>query len=464
MNIYNTLARKKQPLKPLKPGHISLYTCGPTVYHYYHIGNLRNAVFNDTLKRVLLFNGLRIDHIMNITDVGHLSSDADEGDDKLQSRANEEGKTVWEVAEFYTKVFKSDMQSLRVLPPVRYVKATDTIECQIEMIKTLLEKGFAYQANQAIYFDVTKSPDYGKLSGQPLSEKETGARSEVVTDAEKRHPADFALWFFTVGHFADHTMRWNSPWGEGFPGWHLECSAIIEQEFGDTIDIHTGGVDHIGTHHTNEIAQSEAAHNGAPLATYWVHNEHLMVDGRKMSKSLNNSYTLSEVVGRGYTPAALRLLYLQAHYRTQQNFTWESLDAATQFLARLRAWADAQFQTGAATLSDDDFALFYGRFNEALADDLATPQALAVVSELVDTMEQDNRLPTTEQVAQIDAALGLGLAERTDIIPEQKAVLAEREGARKAEDYAAADRARKQLRAAGLEIEDTPYGPRWRRL
>jgi cysteinyl-tRNA synthetase len=464
MKLYNTLARQKQLLKPLKPGHISLYTCGPTVYNYYHIGNLRNAVFNDTLKRTLVFNGFKVDHIMNITDVGHLSSDADEGDDKLQSRADEEGKTVWEVAEYYTKVFKSDMKKLNVVPPVRYVKATDTIERQIEMINTLLEKGYAYQADQAIYFDVSKLSDYGKLSGQLLSEKETGARSEVVTDSQKRHPADFALWFFTVGHFANHSMHWSSPWGEGFPGWHLECSAIIEQELGDTIDIHTGGVDHIGTHHTNEIAQSEAAHNGAPLANYWVHNEHLLVDGRKMSKSLGNSYTLSEVIERGYDPMALRLLYLQAHYRTQQNFTWEALDAATQYLAHLQSWADAQFQAGAATLSDDEFALFYGRFNEALNDDLATPQALAVVSELLDTMEQANHLPTAEQIAQIDAALGLGLAERSDISPEQKAVLAEREAARKAKDYAAADRARDQLQAIGLEIEDTPYGPRWHRI
>jgi cysteinyl-tRNA synthetase len=463
MKLYNTLTRQKQPLQPLKPGHITLYTCGPTVYHYYHIGNLRNAVFNDTLKRVLKLNDYRVDHIMNITDVGHLSSDADEGDDKLQSRADEEGKTVWEVADYYTQAFKSDMVAMNVLPPVRYVKATATIDRQIEMMQTLLDKGFAYVSEQAVYFDVTKLDDYGKLTGQRLDQKEVGARSEVITDSEKRHPADFALWFFTVGHFADHTMRWPSPWGEGFPGWHLECSAIIEAELGITIDIHTGGVDHIGTHHTNEIAQSEAAHDGAPLAHYWLHNEHLMVDGTKMSKSLGNTYRLADVIERGFSPMALRLLYLQSHYRSQQNFTWEALQASTNYLSRLQAWSDAQFQNG-GTLSDQVFAGAEAAIKSALNDDLNTPQALAALNELIDLMERDNLLPTPEQVAWADEWLGLQLSQRQDLSTEQKAVLTEREAARKAKDYAAADKARDNLRAEGIEIEDTASGPRWRRL
>jgi cysteinyl-tRNA synthetase len=330
-------------------------------------------------------------------------------------------------------------------------------------VQILLDKGFAYQATQAIYFDVTKLSDYGKLNGQKLNEKEVGARSEVVTDPGKHHPSDFALWFFTVGHFVDHTMRWDSPWGVGFPGWHLECSAIIEQELGTTIDIHTGGVDHIGTHHTNEIAQSEAAHDGAPLASFWVHNEFLLVDGRKMSKSLRNTYTLDDVLERGYDPMALRLLYLQSHYRTQQNFTWETLDAATNLLARLRGWADAQFQTGAGTLSDERFAAGQQLFQEALQDDLNTPAALAAVSTLVDTMEQGHLMPTAEQIAAIEQAFGLQLDQRDNITPEQQAVLQEREAARKAQDYDAADRARIHLQEQGIEIDDTLYGPRWRR-
>jgi len=463
MKLYNTLTRQKQPLQPLKPGHISLYSCGPTVYHYYHIGNLRNAVFNDTVRRVLQLADYHVDHIMNITDVGHLTSDADEGSDKLQSKADEEGKTVWEVADFYTDVFKQDMKLLNVLPPQKYVRATATIERQIAMVQTLLDKGFAYQAEQAVYFDVSKLSDYGKLTGQKLSDKEVGARSEVVTDSEKRHPQDFALWFFTTGHFADHTMRWPTPWGEGFPGWHLECSAIIEQELGASIDIHTGGVDHIGTHHTNEIAQSEAAHDGAPLANYWLHNEFLLVDGRKMSKSQRNTYRLDDVVKRGYDPMALRLLYLQSHYRSQQNFSWEALDAASNLLARLNAWSDAQFQAGAATLSDDRFDVMHQAVMGALFDDLNTPQALAAVSELVDALEQESLTPTAKQVVAIDQALGLRLVERVDITSEQKAVLLERENARKANDFAAADLARQKLHEQGIALDDTAFGPRWRR-
>lgn len=465
MKLYNTLTRQKQPLQPLKTGHISLYSCGPTVYHYYHIGNLRNAVFNDTLVRALKLNDYTVDHIMNITDVGHLTSDADAGDDKLQSRAAEESKTVEEVAEFYTAAFMQDMERMNVRAPQKYVKATDAIEQQIAMVETLLEKGFAYQAQQAIYFDVTTLGDYGKLTGQRLDQKEVGARSDVVTDPDKHHPWDFALWFFTVGHFADHSMRWNSPWGDGFPGWHLECSAIIERELGTTIDIHTGGVDHIGAHHTNEIAQSEAAHDGAALATTWLHNEFLLVDGRKMSKSLGNTYTLDDSIKRGYDPIALRLLYLQSHYRSQQNFTWEALDAATNLLERFRAWADAQFQDGSGTVGDSVFRPILDALRAAISDDLNTPVVLATAMKLLDRADQEGTMPTKAQVSEIDRLLGLRLvADSYDITPEQKAILAEREGARQAKDYTASDAARAQLRKNGIEIEDTPYGPRWRRL
>jgi cysteinyl-tRNA synthetase len=464
MKLYNTLSRSKEDFIPLKDGHVKLYTCGPTVYSYLQIGNLLNIVFNDTLKRVLTLEGYTVDHIMNITDVGHLTSDADEGGDKLQNRAAEEGKTVWQVAEYYTQAFKHDARLLNVIPPVRYVPATTAIDQQIEMVTVLIEKGFAYQADQAIYFDVSKLPDYGKLTGQTLDQKEVGARSDVVTDPEKRNPQDFALWFFTVGHFKDHEMRWESPWGKGFPGWHLECSAIIEQELGTTIDIHTGGVDHIGTHHTNEIAQSEAAHDGAPLANYWVHNEHLLIDGKKISKSLGNGYVMKDILDKGYDPMALRLFYLQSHYRTQQNFSWELLDASSNLLKRFQAWSDTQFQDGASTLADDVFDELFKRFEVALADDLNTPQALVIVSQIVDITERDNILPTAEQVAAIDSVLGLGLTQRVDITPEEKQVLQERQSAREARDYAAADSARDKLLERGIMIDDTPYGPRWSRV
>lgn len=462
MKLYNTLTRQIEPLKPLKPGHIKLYTCGPTVYHYFHIGNLRNAVFNDMLKRVLKRNEFTVDHVMNITDVGHLSSDADSGDDKLQSRANEEGKTVWEVAEFYTEAFNQDMRALNILQPDKLVRATAAIENQIKMVDKLLKKDFAYTAQQAIYFDVSKLDDYGKLTGQRLSQKEVAARAEVVTDPEKRNPQDFALWFFTVGHFAHHAMRWQSPWGEGFPGWHLECSAIIEQELGPTIDIHTGGVDLIGTHHTNEIAQSEAVHDNAPLASLWVHIEFLLVDGAKMSKSLRNTFTLSDIVKRGYDPMALRLLYLQSHYRTQQNFTWEALEAAKNLFQRLGGWADGQFQNGRSTLSDENFTSILHSITTALQNDLATPEALRHLITLVDRAEA-GEMPTAEQVATIEQIVGLRLDHRADITTEQKALLNEREAARQSKDYVVADRARAELRKHGLEIDDTPFGQRWHR-
>jgi len=462
MKLTNTLTKSKDDLQPLKPGHIKLYSCGPTVYHYYHIGNLRNAIFNDTLKRVLIANGLKVDHIMNITDVGHLSSDADEGGDKLQSRADEEGKTVWEVAEFYTDAFMKDMQALNVIPPAKYVKATSAIEQQIRMVQVLLDKGFAYQAEQAIYFDVSKLDDYGKLTDQKLTDKEIGARSDVVTDPEKRNPQDFALWFFTVGHFKDHQMRWETPWGEGFPGWHLECSAIIAQELGETIDIHTGGVDHIGTHHTNEIAQSEAANDGAPLANVWLHNEFLLVDNTKMSKSLGNTYTLDDIVRHGYNPMALRLLYLQSHYRSQQNFTFETLEAANNLLLRLQAWADAQFQPGRKTLSDTTFKNYQGRILTALNDDLNTPQAMVAISQLLDEADTGS-FPTAEQVAWLESLLGLRLDERQDITAEHKAVITEREAARKNKDYEVADLAREQLEEESILLDDTDFGPRWYR-
>jgi cysteinyl-tRNA synthetase len=465
MKLYNTLTRQIEPLKPLKPGHITLYTCGPTVYHYYHIGNLRNAVFNDTLKRVLLSAGFKVDHIMNVTDVGHLSSDGDEGNDKLQSRAAEEGKSVWEVAEFYYDAFKKDMKRLNIIPPVEYVRATDRIEQQINMVKVLLDKGYAYQATQAIYFDVSKLSDYGKLTGQRLDQKDVGARDDVVTDPEKRNPQDFALWFFTVGHFKDHQMRWPTPWGEGFPGWHLECSAIIESEFGPTIDIHTGGVDHIGTHHTNEIAQSEAAHDGAPLANHWTHIEFLLVDGAKMSKSLRNTYTLADLAERGFDPLALRLLYLQSHYRTQQNFTWKALEAAGNLLQRLRGWSDLQHQEH-PHINPADLSTYRDRIQAALEDDLNTPEALKVFLEAVSATENQgaHTAGVRDLAKYIDEVFGLMLADRPNITSEQTAIIAEREGARKARDFAAADHARDLLIQQGIEINDTSNGPIWRRI
>ncbi len=476
MRLYNTLSHKIENFQPQNPDETTLYTCGPTVYNYYHIGNLRNAVFNDTLRRALEADGYTVKHVMNITDVGHLVSDADEGEDKLEKGAQREGRSVWEVAEHYTETFKADMVAMNVLAPSgyhsekygdSYARATEFITDQIAMVEALIEKGFAYQTTQAIYFDVAKLPDYGAITGQKLADKEQAVRSEIVTDSEKRSPFDFAVWFFAVGHFADHSMQWDSPWGSGFPGWHLECSAIIHATLGDPIDIHTGGIDHVGTHHPNEIAQTEAAFDH-PLAHYWVHNEFMLVDGAKMSKSKGNSYTLADLIAKGFHPLAYRLLCLQAHYRSEMNFTWESLEAAQNTLTNLYAFADLRFQPNLSEvrLADDDIEQFLGKVKAALADDISTTTALAEVFNYTTKLAPGMTLDVEdfEQIlGGLDELLGLDLNKTTDITPDQKALIAERETIREARDWAGADRLRVKLRKDNIEISDTPNGPRWRR-
>lgn len=454
MKLYNTLTRRKVDLEPLTPGQIKLYTCGPTVYHYAHIGNLRNVIMNDTLRRTLSQAGYDVRHVMNITDVGHLTSDADTGDDKLERGAKAAGKSVWEVAQFYAAAFGRHTEALGVIVPTVVVPATDEIEAQIELIKTLFDQGYAYQATQAIYFDVSRLADYGKLTGQSLADKAVGARDDVVTDSDKRHPTDFALWFFATGHFADHTMRWPSPWGEGFPGWHLECSAIIHKHLGETIDIHTGGVDHIGTHHTNEIAQSEAAY-GKPLANIWLHNEFLQIDGAKMAKSAGTGLTLDDITTKGYHPMAFRLLILSSHYRSQQNFTWESLTAAQTGLINLYAWADLIWQDQPSMTADDEQQLVT-ELAAIMTDDLQTPAALAHILQLT-------LAPSAWLLEQLEAWLGLGLTNRSDITTAQRRLLTDREVARKSGDYAKSDELRAELASHNLEINDTPNGSIWKR-
>lgn len=493
MKLFNTASKKVEELEPIKTGSVSLYTCGPTVYDYAHIGNLRNAIFNDTLRRAIKLAGYKLNHVMNVTDVGHLVSDADEGEDKLEKGAEREGKTVWEVAEFYTQKYIEDTKRLNILPPGKFIKATDRIDDQIELVKLLVDKGFAYQTKQAIYFDVTKLDDYGKLSGQSLDEKLQGARDEVVTDPAKKHPFDFAVWFFTVGHFKDHTMHWPSPWGEGFPGWHTECSAIIHATLGEPIDIHTGGIDHIGTHHTNEIAQSEAAY-GKELAHIWLHNEFLLVDSQKMSKSLGNLYTLEQLEEKGYSPMALKILMLQAHYRSELNFTWQSLRAAentykglNSFFSRLAGLE--KLASGANTeitkLVEDATEEFNGR----LLNDLDTPGGLAVMFKTIkeverlgiDNLKADDVVNLEAFFAHVREALGIVaklnieqatkaqaeanvIVEASQLSAKQKILVQEREQARADKDFSGADRIRQQLMKQGIELEDTADGPRWRRV
>src|SRR3990167_2802970 len=481
MKLYNTLTRNVEAFKATKDNLVSLYTCGPTVYDYPHIGNWRSFIFDDTLRRVLELSGFEVKHVMNITDVGHLTSDGDEGQDKLEAGAKREGKSAKEVANFYSDVFVSGAKALTLFPPNGYggpsgpyARATDFIEEQIEIVKLLLAKNFAYPTEQAIYFDISKLSSYGELSGQRLEDKEIGARDEVVTDTGKRRPQDFAVWFFTKGRFANHEMHWSSPWGEGFPGWHLECSAIIHATLGDPIDIHTGGVDHIGTHHPNEMAQTEAAFSNE-LARVWMHNEFVLVDGQKMAKSLGNFITLDEITKRGYHPLALRLLFLQAHYRRQMNFTWEALDGAQNRLKVLRGVADLRWQPisrrqGEITIADSVavFDEYENRVRASLDSNLDTPKSLTVISEmeanLSDSLLGKDQIDRFNDFLRfLDHVFGLELSKSSNITDTQRELIESREAARRSQDWSRADEVRESLQKQGIEINDTPHGPIWSR-
>ena len=464
MKLFNSLTKKVEDFTPIQAGEVKFYTCGPTVYDHQTIGNLRTYVLYDTLKRTLALGGFKVDHVMNITDVGHLTSDADEGEDKLEQGAAKSGKTVWQVADIYIKEFKQNLKQLNI-PEPKLARATDFIDQQVAMVQTLLDKGYAYQTAQAIYFDVSKLSSYGRLTKQELSDKEVGAREQVVIDQQKRHPQDFALWFFRVGRFANHEMNWPSPWGNGFPGWHLECSAIIHSTLGDPIDIHSGAVDLIGTHHTNEMAQTEAAF-GNQLANLWVHGEHLLVEGERMGKSLDNFFTLQDVISKGFNPLALRLLYLQAHYRTQLNFTWNSLSAAQITLNNFYAWSDLQFQKFESQALEVNYQSTFNKIKQSMEGDLSTPEALGWFNGMVNRVESlgmDSR-SIKDHAKKIDEYFGLELADRQDIDEDQKQMINKREQARVAKDWSKADDLRARLLQQKIEINDTPHGPVWCRV
>ncbi len=454
MRLYNTLSRKIEEFAPLNPPNVGVYACGPTVYDYTHIGHLRKYVGDDILRRVLEASGYKVKHVMNITDVGHLVSDEDSGEDKMEKGARESNRTVWEVAKFYEDYFWESVQTVNIERPNIVAKATEHIKEQIKLIEKLEKNGFIYITDHAIYFDISKFPDYTKLSGQKLEDKET-SRQDVFIDLQKKNPQDFALWFFTVGHFKDHSMRWPSPYGEGFPGWHIECSAMSMEYLGDSFDIHTGGIDHIPVHHTNEIAQSEAA-TGKMFVKYWVHHNFLIVDSEKMSKSKKNFYRIEEVLEKGFEPIALRYLFLTAHYRDKLNFTWESLGAAENALNNLkeeiRNWEEPEEKTGE----------YYQKFLEVLNNDLNTPQAIAVLWEMV---KSDN--PTSAKaktILEMDKILGLGLQEylgkKLEVPEEVMKLVHKREQARGKGYFKESDKLRKQIKKLGFEVEDTPNGPR----
>jgi cysteinyl-tRNA synthetase len=447
IHLYNTLTRQKEEFQPINPGEVRMYSCGPTVYDSAHIGNLRSYIFADTLKRMFKFNNYSVIQAMNITDVGHLVGDGDEGEDKLEVGAKREGVDPLAIARKYTEQFINDLKALNIELPDKIKSATEAIEGQIEIIKLLEQKGFAYKTSAAVYFDTAKVVDYGKLTGQRREDMLAGARDEVIVDTEKRNPQDFALWFFLVGRYESHILHWPSPWGEGFPGWHIECSAISRELLGQPFDIHTGGVDHIGTHHTNEIAQSEAAF-GTPLANYWLHNEFLMVNGEKMAKSKGNLYILNDLTDKGFSPLDFRYLCLMANYRSKMNFTWDALEGAKNTLQGIRNL----IRETKNEENGENKAI-----ENALVDDLDLPKALALLHEA--------KNPELWRTYDSFLGLKLDLNKTIELISKEASdIKALYDRARREQDYTTSDRLRNQLIEMGYEVRDESNQSQIRRI
>ncbi len=463
MKLYNTLSRKVEDVIPLVEKKITIYSCGPTVYDYTHLGHLRTYINTDILKRTLQAEGNIVQHVMNITDVGHLSGDDDSGEEKIEKGVRKYGKTIDEVVDYFTDFFMQSLLKANINLPDRFPKATQHINEMIALNKQLQEKGLTYETDEGLYFDTSKFSSYGQLSGQKLEDKQQ-MREDVYVDPAKKHPADFALWLKRVGRFKDHTLHWESPWGDGFPGWHIECSAMSMKYLGKTIDIHTGGIDHIPVHHENEIAQSEAV-TEKKFVNYWFHCEFLMIDGQKMSKSLENLLTIEDIEKKGFEPAALRLLYLQTHYRQEMNFTWDALKASQNALKRLKeAVQQAKSQTQRSQISTEKTGtttMLSEKFFDALSQDLQTPQALAVLWEVL-----KSNIPSEDKydlIMEFDRVLGLGLDKvetRVDTaIPENvQKLLDERNKARKEKNYGESDRLRIEIEKEGYIVLDTSEG------
>ena len=454
--LYNSLSRKKEAFKPIKKGQIGLYTCGPTVYNFAHIGNLRSYLFEDILKRVLEYNGYNIKHVMNITDVGHLTGDGDMGEDKLEKGAKREGKSAWEIAEFYTKAFKEDLKKLNIQEPNIWCKATDYIKEQIDLVKILEKKGYTYKISDGIYFDTSKFKNYTKLSHQPLAALQEGAR--VEKNPEKKNPTDFVLWKFSP-EGEKRQMEWSSPWGIGFPGWHIECSAMSMALLGKQLDIHCGGIDHVNIHHTNEIAQSEAA-TGKKFFNYWLHNDFLNIaGGKKMAKSEGNFLTLENaLIKKGIDPLVYRFAVLQTHYRKPMEYSDETIVNAKNGLGHLynqvRESGIRNQELGVKSINEK----FKNKFLEAVNDDLNTPKALAVVQKLLKSkLKPEEKLGT---ILDFDKVLGLGLGESTKEITLAgiSEIRKERETARKNKDFKKSDELRDKIEKLGYRVEDTSEG------
>ena len=459
MKLYNTLTREKEPFAPMEKNTVRMYSCGPTVYNFAHIGNLRTYIFMDMLRRVLKEEGYKIKGVMNITDVGHLLSDADEGEDKMEKAARERQKTPAELADFYTAVFFEDLKKLNIGKPELIAKATDHIPEMISFVEGLIEKGYAYRTSDAVYFDIERFPQYGALSRADIEEQLAGARVDV--NDEKHHPADFALWKDAP---KEHIMKWESPWGLGFPGWHIECSAMGRKYLGDRFDIHTGGVDHIPIHHENEIAQSQAL-TGIQPAAFWMHGEFMLVDGGKMSKKLGNTYTVAQLEEMGYPPMVFRFFCLNAHYRKKLNFTFEALSAARTSYERL---LDVLYRHKVSTVKTpvETIAKYMDEFKFAISDDINIPMALGVLFTMI---KEEKSVDIYRAALEMDKVFGLSLnaaapapekveQRETSLTEEVKVLLEKRKAARTGKDYALSDVLRDELAALGYAVKDTKEG------
>lgn len=467
--LFNTLSRKKEVFIPVKDDYVRMYNCGPTVYGPIHIGNLRAFIFADIVRRVFLLNGFKVMQVMNITDIGHLVSDGDDGEDKMTLALKREGRectleAMYEVATKFMELFLDDIEALNIKKPSVIPRASEHVSGDIALIETLMQKECAYRTSDGVYFDTSKFSEYGKLGGIAPEGQKVGARVEV--HPEKRNPIDFALWK------KDENLGWDSPWGKGFPGWHIECSVMAMEYLGKEIDVHTGGIDLIGTHHNNEIAQSECA-TGRPFAKYWMHNEFINIEGTKISKSLKNTISLRQIIEHGYSPLAYRYWILTGHYRTKMNFSFVALDASAKALTRLHKYFAEKLQRAKGGVVDEQYSL---KLLECINNDIDTPQSIALLWELV----KDSNINTKNKRATMlhfDKVLGLGLLElaRRDITARQLPVstvplknlpedvqelVHDREKAREDKDWKEADALRDTLTSKGYEVEDSPHGPK----
>ena len=459
MKVWNTLTREKEEFIPIDKDTVKIYSCGPTVYSRAHIGNMRAYVFMDTLRKVLKYNGYKLNHTMNITDVGHLTSDADEGEDKMEKSAREKQMSVYEIAKIYTNYFLTDIAKLNIEKPEHIVKATDHIKEMEEYVIEIMNNGYAYETSKGVYFDTAKLPSYGELSRIDLKNQKAGARIKV--DPEKKNPLDFALWIKAP---KEHIMKWPSKFGECYPGWHIECSAMSRKYLGEVFDIHTGGVDHIPVHHENEIAQSKGA-TGKNPAHYWMHVEFLLIDNGKMSKSLGNVYSIDDIENKGLEPLSYRYLCFTSHYRNKLNFTWESIDSAQKSLNKLRLLTQKHKGANEST-PVDEIKKYEEDFKNAINDDMNMPLAISIAWEAAkrEAKSQDiyNLLMKFDEVLSLD--LDKEVLEDLSIPDEISDLLEKRKQARENKDFQLSDILRDQLKEAGYLVKDTKEGQKIEKL